>query len=89
MSVSDEKIFSAELVDVLKDYGIVTDAQIAEVTEEQSIQGGGLCELLLKNEFATHEQILGCYGLKFGIVPVNWLLVSLSSFKLGKLKLGI
>ena len=71
MSVSDEKIFSAELVDVLKDYGIVTDEQIAEVTEEQSIQGGELCELLLKKEFATQEQILGCYGLKFGIVPIS------------------
>jgi len=71
MSVLDEKIFSAELVDVLKEFGIVTAEQIAEVTEEQSIQGGSLCELLLKNEFATQEQILGCYGLKFGIVPVN------------------
>jgi len=71
MSVSNEKIFSPDLVDLLKEYGIVTDEQIAEVIEEQSIQGGGLCELLLKNEFATQEQILGCYGLKFGIVPIN------------------
>jgi len=71
MSVSDKKVFSDDLADVLRDYSIITDKQLAEVTEEQSIQGGSLCELLVTNEFATKEQLLGCYGLKSGIVPIN------------------
>ena len=70
MMLLDKKIYSQDLVGVLKDYGIVTEEQIAEVKEEQSIEGGGLCSLLVKNEFATQEQVLGCYGINSGIVPI-------------------
>ncbi len=71
MSVSDKKVFSDDLGDVLKDYGIITEKQLAEVLEEQSIQGGSVCELLIAKEFATQRQILGCYGVKSGIVPID------------------
>ena len=64
-------IFPDSLVQSLLEWGFITEEQRNDAVQEQANRGELLCTILVKKEYVTKKQVLGCYARRNNLHPLS------------------